>query len=254
MPEKMPPSRCQDKVVLLTGAAAGIGRATALRLAREGAALFLGDVVEPELAKTVEQVESLGARVQARRFDVSQEQEATAAVAACVEHFERLDVLCNVAGVLRFAHFTDTSFDLWRQVLSVNLDGTFLMCHAALPHLLESGGNIVNAGSTAGLSGLPYGAAYGASKGGVHALTRALAVEFTQRGVRCNSVCPASIETSMFRSPIPEDAERRLLTRSASLHGPRGPESVAELIAFLASDEAAHISGEEIRIDGGALA
>jgi len=254
MHDEMHSRRFHEKVALVTGAAAGIGRATALRLAREGASLFLGDVAEPELAKTAEQVESLGARVIARSFDVSQEEQAGAAVVACMEHFERLDVLCNVAGVLRFAHFGDISFETWRQVLSVNLDGAFLMCRAALPHLLETGGNIVNAGSTAGLSGLPYGAAYGASKGGVHALTRALAVEFTARGVRCNSVCPASIETAMYRSPIPEDAERRLLMRSSSLHGPRGPESVAELIAFLASDEAAHISGEEIRIDGGALA
>lgn len=254
MSEAVPTRRFHDKVVLLTGAAAGIGRATAQRLAREGATLFLGDVVEPELAKTAEQAESLGVRARARRFDVSREEEASAAVAACVEHFGRLDVLCNVAGVIGFEHFGETSFEMWRRILSVNLDGTFLMCRAALPHLLASGGNIVNTGSTAGLSGLAYGAAYGASKGGVHALTRALAVEFTSRGVRCNAVCPASIDTAMAHPDLPEDIQRRLLARSASLHGPRGPESVAALIAFLASEEAAHISGAELRIDGAALA
>jgi len=245
--------RFHGKVALLTGAAAGIGRATALRLAREGASLFLGDVTDVELAKTAEQVEALGAPVLAQCFDVSREDEVEHALASCMERFQRLDVLCNIAGILRFAHFQETSFETWRQVLSVNLDGTFLMCRAALPHLLETGGNVVNVGSTAGLSGLAYGAAYGASKGGVHALTRALAVEFTARGVRCNSVCPASIDTAMVRSPIPEDAKRRLLARSSSLHGPKGPESVADVIAFLASHEAAHISGEDIRIDGGAL-
>ena len=246
--------RFQEKVVLLTGAASGIGRATALRLAQEGATLFLADIAEPELESTAKEVEAIGSQVHAQRLDVSREEETEAALAACVAHFGGLQALCNVAGIIRFAHLADTSFEIWRRILSVNLDGTFLMCRAAMPHLLESGGNIVNVGSTAGLSGLPYGSAYGASKGGVHALTRALAVEFTHRGVRCNSVCPGSIDTAMMRPDIPEGAERRLLARSSSLHGPRGPERVAELIAFLASDEAQHISGEEIRSDGAALA
>ena len=254
MPDETSARRFQEKVVLLTGAASGIGRATALRLAREGATLFLADIAEPELETTAKEVEALGAQARTQRLDVSREEETEAAVAACVAHFGSLQALCNVAGVIRFAHLADTSFEIWRRILSVNLDGTFLMCRAAMPHLLESGGNIVNVGSTAGLSGLPYGSAYGASKGGVHALTRALAVEFSHRGVRCNSVCPGSIDTAMMRQDIPEGAERRLLARSSSLHGPRGPERVAELIAFLASHEAQHISGEEIRIDGGALA
>jgi NAD(P)-dependent dehydrogenase (short-subunit alcohol dehydrogenase family) len=119
---------------------------------------------------------------------------------------------------------------------------------------LATRGAIVNVGSTAGLAGLPYGAAYGASKGAVHALTRAIAVEYARRGLRCNSVCPASIETAMMRPTFPEGVDLRLLQRAASLHGVRGPEVVADLIAFLASDEAIHISGEEIRIDGAALA
>ena len=127
------------------------------------------------------------------------------------------------------------------------------MCRAAIPHLLESKGAIVNVGSTAGLMGLPYGAAYSASKGAVHALTRAIAVEFTKRGVRANAIS-ASIETAMLQPRTPEGIDTRLLARSSSLHGSRGPEVCADLIAFLASSEAEHISGEEIRIDGAALA
>ena len=112
----------------------------------------------------------------------------------------------------------------------------------------------VNVGSTAGLMGLPYGSAYSASKGGVHAFTRAIAVEYASRGLRCNSVCPASIDTGMSRPRFPKGIDTDLLQRAASLHGVRPPEVVADLIAFLVSDEAIHITGEEIRIDGAALA
>jgi len=175
-------------------------------------------------------------------------------VAACVARFGKLNGLANIAGIIQFEHTDKTSFELWRRILSVNLDGTFLMMRESIPHLLETRGVIVNTGSTAGLMGLPYGAAYGASKGGVHALTRAVAVEYSDRGLRCNSVCPASIETAMGRPKFPEGVDMRLLMRPASLHGPRPPEVVADLIAFLMSDEALHVTGEEIRVDGAALA
>jgi NAD(P)-dependent dehydrogenase (short-subunit alcohol dehydrogenase family) len=130
------------------------------------------------------------------------------------------------------------------------------MCRAALPHLLDSGGNIVNVSSTAALAGLPYGAAYGASKGGVLGLTRALAVEYGKQGVRCNAVCPGSIKTPMSAggAGLPQDADMKLVMRQMALDRPRGPETVASLIAFLASDEAAHVNGEHILVDGGTLA
>lgn len=246
--------RFENKVVLITGAATGIGRASALRLAREGASLFLCDIAADALAETAKQARNAGASAESCRCDVSDEAQVAETVAACVARFRKLDALCNVAGVLYFEHFDRIPFERWRRVLSVNLDGVFLMCRAAIPHLLATRGAIVNVGSTAGLMGLPYGAAYGASKGAVHALTRALAVEYAKRGLRCNSVCPASIETAMAHPSFPEGADMRLLLRPASLHGVRGPEVVADLIAFLASDEALHISGEEIRIDGAALA
>ena len=146
-------------------------------------------------------------------------------------------------------------FDFWRKILSVNLDGTFLMTREAIPHLLESRGAIVNIGSTAGLSGLAYGSAYSASKGAIHAFTRAIAVEYASQGLRANSICPASIETGMSKpTAMPEGADFSLLERLSSLHGISGPEAVADLILFLASEDARHISGEEIRIDGAALA
>jgi len=247
-------SRFEDRVLLLTGASSGIGRAAALRLAREGASLFLTDVAAEALEETAKAAEQAGARVTSQVCDVSQEDQARATVAACVARFGKLDTLCNIAGVIQFEHTVETSFELWRRILSVNLDGTFLMTREAIPHLLETRGSIINIGSTAGLMGLPYGAAYGASKGGVHALTRAVAVEYARQGLRCNAICPASIETRMSAPRFPKGVEMDLLQRPASLHGVRSPDEVANLIAFLASDEAIHISGEEIRIDGAALA
>lgn len=243
-----------DQIILLTGASSGIGRATALKLAAQGASLFLTDIAAEALEATAKEAAAAGATVEFKTSDVSQESDAMATVAACVEHFGRLDGLCNIAGVIQFEHAEKTSFEMWRRILSVNLDGTFLMVREALPHLVETKGVIVNMGSTAGLMGLSYGAAYGASKGGVHALTRSVAVEYAQRGIRCNSVCPASIETAMSRPRFPKGIDMNLLNRAASLHGTRPPEVVANLVAFLLSDDAEHISGEEIRIDGAALA
>lgn len=247
-------SRFENQVLLLTGASSGIGRAAALRLASEGASLFLTDIVAEALEETAKSAEQAGAQVAVQVCDVSKEDQAREAVAACVARFGKLDTLCNIAGVIQFEHLTETSFELWRRILSVNLDGTFLMIREAIPHLLETRGSIINIGSTAGLMGLPYGAAYGASKGGVHALTRSVAVEYARQGLRCNAICPASIETRMASPKFPKDVDMKLLQRPASLHGVRSPDEVASLIAFLASKEAIHISGEEIRIDGAALA
>lgn len=247
--------RFHDRVALVTGAASGIGRATVLRLASEGARVFCVDVQAEALEETAKRAAANDADAVAHVCDVADEAAVEACVNACVERLGGLQVLCNVAGILRFAHTRELSFETWRRVLAVNLDGTFLMCRAALPHLLQDGGSIVNVASTAGLAGLAYGAAYGASKGGVLALTRALAVEYAGQGVRCNAVCPGSIQTPMSTGVrLPEDADMKLVMRGMALDRARGPEEVARLIAFLASDEAAHINGEQIRIDGGTLA
>ena len=129
------------------------------------------------------------------------------------------------------------------------------MCQAALPHLLQSKGNIVNVASTAGLSGHPWMAAYASSKGGVLALTRTLAVEYGKQGLRANSVCPGSIKTAMHdQFKLPEGADAKLLERIMPLDTFRGPDQAAALVAFLASHDAAHINGEDIRVDGGTLA
>ena len=247
--------RFEGKVAFVTGAAAGIGRATALRLASEGASLFVIDLAVDGLAETVKLCEELGAEVAHARCDVTREAEVRATVQACVDRFGRLDALCNIAGIILLQHFEKLTVEQFRRVLEVNLVGTFMLCQAALPHLLATRGAIINTSSTSALAGLPYGSAYGTSKGGVSALTRTLAVEFGKQGLRCNAVNPGSIQTAMSGGGIlPEDADMRLMARTMSLSKPMGPEVVAGVIAMLASDDGIHINGEEIRVDGGTLA
>ena len=247
--------RFEGKAALITGAASGIGRATAERLASEGEQLLLCDVQDEAAGETAELCRKAGADARALHCDVGDEAHCQQAVAAAVEHYGKLDVLCNIAGILKYGHFTEFSVTDFQRILDINLTGMFRMCQAALPHLLESGGNIVNAASTAGLKGLPYGAAYCASKGGVLAMTRSIAVEFGDKGVRANCVCPGSIITAMTSSSLfPKDIDMKKLLRQNSMRGPDGPEVVASVIAMLASDDGRHINGEDIRMDGAALA
>ncbi len=173
-----------------------------------------------------------------------------------LERHGRLDVLANVAGVGRSRTIADMTPDEWREIIEVNLTGTFLLSQAALPALLESRGVIVNMGSVAGMRATPYNAAYCASKGGVIMLTKSMAIELARAGVRVNAVCPASVDTPFLRDfEIPDGADMSLLARAAS---PMGrvidPAEVAAAVAYLASDEAATVSGTTLVIDGAASA
>jgi meso-butanediol dehydrogenase/(S,S)-butanediol dehydrogenase/diacetyl reductase len=247
--------RLDGKVAFVTGAAGGIGRATAIRLASEGASVYIVDVAADGLEETVKLCEETGSAVASAPCDVTDEEEIRSNIAACVARFGRLDTLCNIAGILLLDHFANITADQFRRVLEVNLVGTFVLSQAALPHLIESKGSIINTSSTSALAGMPYGAAYGTSKGGVSALTRTLAVEFGKQGVRCNAVNPGSILTAMAGPDVvPDDADPRLLVRAMPLDRARGPEVVAATIAMLASEDGIHINGEEIRVDGGTLA
>lgn len=246
--------RFENKTVLVTGAAAGIGRATVERLAEEGASLVCADVQAQEVEETAKKARELGAEAVAVRCDVSDPASVEATVDETVERFGGLDVLCNVAGILKFGHTHEFSFEDWDRIVSVNLGGTFLMCKQALPRLVESRGNIVNIGSTSGLRGQPWSCAYSASKGGVIALTRSLAIEYGKQGVRANVVCPGSISTAMMGEfQFPEGADKKLIYRIMPLDEFRGPETVASTIAFLASADAAHINGVALRVDGATL-
>lgn len=246
--------RFRDRAVLVTGAASGIGRATAERLATEGADLYLTDVAEAGLAEAGDAARAAGARVETARLDVCDEDAVAATVDAAAGALGRLDALCNVAGILRFDHAHELALDDWNRVLTVNLTGTFLMCRAAIPHLLATRGAIVNVASTAGLAGQPWASAYAASKGGVLGLTYSLAVDYAAQGLRINAVCPGGIVTPMIEAfRLPEGADMKLLDRVTPPTGMKGPETVAGVIAMLASDDAAHMTGSAVRVDGGSL-
>jgi len=224
-----------------------------LRFAAEGASIMALDVQSGPLESLAAELRERGVPVATAACDVTDEDRVRDAVARCIAEFGALHQLTNMAGILRFDHFHELSLADFQRVQAVNVTGVFLLCRAALPALLEQQGNIVNAASTAALQGVPWGAAYAASKGAVLAMTRAIAVEYAERGLRANCVCPADIETPMTRPGFPEGVDLRKFARMRSLSGVRGPEAVAGVIAMLASDDAAHITGEHIRIDGGAL-
>lgn len=246
--------RFADRVVYLTGAASGIGAATARRFADEGAQLYLTDVAEEGLVATGATCTEAGATVVTEVCNVADEDQVMASVAACVERFGKLDVVANVAGIQRWYRTDEHPLDDFKLTLDINLVGTFLVCREALPHLLASRGSIVNTSSTTALAGIPYSAAYAASKAGVQALTKSLAVEYAKQGLQVNCVNPGSIRTPMSTMPPVEDIDFDLLLRQNSLAGQAEPEAVAGLIAFLASEDGRHVNGEFVRIDGAALA
>jgi meso-butanediol dehydrogenase / (S,S)-butanediol dehydrogenase / diacetyl reductase len=249
------PGRFAGKVALVTGAARGIGRATALRLAEEGARVLCVDVQADAVEDTAAKAVAAGGTAIARAVDVRDSAACDAAVAAAVDEWGQLDALCNIAGVLHAVHSVDETDDGWRRILSVNLDGSFFLARAALPHLLESKGAIVNVSSTAGVMGQSYMAAYCASKHGVIGLTKALAIEYARKGLRVNAVCPGGVDTDMTSGiEFPEKVNLHLVMRAAIVDESQPPESVAAAISWLASDEAAFVNGAVLSIDSGVAA
>jgi len=245
--------RFADKVALVTGAAAGLGRATAVRLATEGARVFGVDLDAAGLAET--RSACAGGVFEPLAADLSTRAACRAAVEAAVASGGGLDVLCNVAGINRFHHFLDMPEEDWHAILGVNLSAVAFLCQAALPHLIERRGCIVNVASTASLKGQPYTAAYSASKGGVALLTRSLAVEFADAPVRINAVAPGGIDTPMNRKlRFPDGMDWKKMQGVMSSRGLATPEQVAEVITFLASEQAARVHGAVWAVDAGVTA
>ena len=247
--------RFNDQVALITGAASGIGRATAIRLGSEGASVYCLDLQAEALAETVKMVKEAGGKAIVCECNVTDEGAVQVAVQSCIDAFGKLNHVINMAGILMFEETHKTAFDDFDRILKVNVLGTFLVCKVALPHLLETRGSIVNAASTAAQAGLPWGCAYSASKGALLSMTRSIAVEYAKQGVRANTVSPGDIITEGMANPkMPEDVDMSLLMRAMSLTGRKPPEVIASTIALLCSEDGVHITGEDIRVDGGTLA
>jgi NAD(P)-dependent dehydrogenase (short-subunit alcohol dehydrogenase family) len=240
------------KVAVVTGAGSGIGQAVALRLAAEGASVAALDIAEEGLGSTVEQITAAGGRGTAITCDVTSEESVIAAVAATVEALGPPTVVCNVAGIGGFFNTVDMPLERWEKILAVNLTGTFLVCKATLPHLLEHGGCIVNVASNTALMGQAYSAAYCASKAGVLMFSKALAAEYLSRGVRVNVIAPGGVDTPLVGAfQLPEGGDFNELKKVMSPLGFATPAEMAGSVAFLASDESSYTTGAVLSVDGG---
>jgi NAD(P)-dependent dehydrogenase (short-subunit alcohol dehydrogenase family) len=251
--------RFRDRVVFVTGAGSGIGRATAALFAAEGAKVFAVDVDRDCLSEAISELRKDGGAVDGIHCDVADPASVDAAVARCVETFGGLNVLLNVAGIGGFSRFEEVDESTWQRTIAVNLSGPYHTIRAALPHLLKPPvGSVVNVSSTAGIRGTAYAAAYSASKAGLLNLTKTLALEFATRDLRFNCVCPGGVRTPLVAKMFVrrDDLEQHIINYSAP---PKpgtlsDPGDIARVIAFLASDDARTVNGVGLLADGGALA
>jgi len=243
--------RLRDKVALITGAGSGIGRATALLFAAEGAKVAALDWHQDAAAETARLVDEAGGEAISLAADVSREEDVAAAVEATVTRFGRLDVLVASAGVDLFARATDTKLEDWERVQSVDLRGVFLCCKYAIPQMeRQGGGSIVTLSSVNGLVGLSVHAAYAAAKGGIISLTRQLAVDYGPANVRVNCICPTTTDTPMVRA-FTNDAILETLSRMHPLRRIAQAEDVAYAALYLASEESRCVTGVILPVDCG---
>ena len=248
-----------DKVALITGGASGIGRATALAFAAEGARLIVADMNEDGGQQTAHMITENGGEATFLQVDVTQAAETEAMIAKAVEAYGRLDCAFNNAGIsgagiggdLRTLT-ADYPDERWHRIIAINLTGVWLCMKYELQQMLaQGGGAIVNTASVAGLVGLPYGSAYVASKHGVVGLTKTAALEYAKQGIRVNCVCPGYIETPMTAAGI-SDPERRARMVAMEPVGRVGqPEEIAASVAWLCSDAASFVTGHSMVVDGG---
>ena len=261
--------RLNGKVAVVTGASSGIGRAIAEVFARESARVVLVDRQQDsgeEIASRIRAMDGEGVFLAA---DVSDESDVNRVVRTAVDQYSRLDVLVNCAGIALGGTVVDTDSARWQRVIDVNLAGSYLTCRLSIPQMIDSGGgSIVNVASLQGMYGYPGWAAYAASKAGLIGLTRQIAVDFADHGVRCNAISPGAIYTELgsntakLEPGFARERERGIDDRDAAniaasrpkMLRPGRPEHVANAALFLASDESAHITGHNLVVDGGASA
>ncbi len=247
--------RFEGRSIFVSGAASGIGRATAERFGGEGGLVACADVNAQGAEETAATIRAAGGKAFAIPCDVTVPSAITEAIGETVSRHGRLDALINLAGIGFFRRTTETPLEEWNRMIAVNLTAQFLTCKEAIPHILKTKGAIVNTSSVAGLHSHPYSAAYCASKGGVVQLTRALAVEYGRKDVRINCVCPGGINTPLIEKfKLPDGVPQSALAKIMPLGRMGEPNEVAGTIAFLASEDATYINGATIVVDGGMIA
>jgi NAD(P)-dependent dehydrogenase (short-subunit alcohol dehydrogenase family) len=253
------PGRLQGKVALITGAASGIGRASALLFAREGAAVAVVDINEKAGRKVANEITSTGGRTFFASADVTRAADCQRVVRAVAGKFGALHILFNNAGIIRRASVLELSEAEWDRVMDVNVKSIFLMSKFAIPLIEKSGGgSIINTASGWGLAGGPKAAAYCASKGAVVLLTKAMAIDHGPQNIRVNCICPGDTDTAMLRSEAQQlgAATARFLQEAAQrpLRRVGKPEEIAQAALYLASDAASFVTGTALVVDGGGLA
>jgi NAD(P)-dependent dehydrogenase (short-subunit alcohol dehydrogenase family) len=243
----------KGEAAVVTGAASGLGRATAVKLAEAGANLCLVDLNEAGLKETAGMI--TGVEVILHPADLSDPDACRAPVDAAIERFGRLDALCNIAGLIKFANSPQMAREDWDRTIAVNLTAPFLLSQAAIPHLLETEGAIVNCSSTAAFVGEAYAAAYCASKAGLLQMTKAMAMEFSRKPIRINAVAPGGMMTNIGNDmQMPENVEIDLIQRFSGLRGLVEVDDVADVICMLASDAGRGFHGSCVTIDAGITA
>jgi NAD(P)-dependent dehydrogenase (short-subunit alcohol dehydrogenase family) len=248
--------RLRDKVAIITGAASGIGRAAALLFAEEGATVVVADVNDKRGQETVEQIEREDGQAIFVHTDVANEDQVRRMVDTTVKTYGSVDILFNNAGVFVERMLHEMTVNEWDQLMGVDLKGVFLCCKHVIPHMRQQGGgSIINTASVNGLIAEPAIAAYCAAKGGVSALTRALALDYGADGIRVNAICPGYIDTPMtelyYNAQPDPDAARRAAGAAHALGRTGKPKEIATCALFLASDEASFVTGSNWVADGG---
>ena len=244
--------RLNDKAVLISGGARGMGSVEAKLFCSEGASVIIGDILEEEGRKIEAEISESGGVCIFVRLDVTSEEDWESAVNLAVERFGKLDILINNAGIFPMESIEDTTVESWDRVMDVNAKGVFLGTKAAIPAMRASGGgSIINLSSIAGLVGSAYSASYNATKGAVRLLTKSTAIQYAKDGIRANSIHPGLIDTLMA-SELLSDPELQIKRLASTPMGRTGTaEEIAYGALFLASDESSFMTGSELVIDGG---
>lgn len=249
------PSNMKSKSALVTGAASGLGRATALKLANAGANICIVDVNAAGLEETAALAKATGVDVLVHATNLTERENCFNAVAVAAKHFGRLDALCNVAGILILSNAHEMSADTFEKTMAVNFNAPFFLIQAAIPHLLETNGAVVNVSSSGALIGEAYCGVYTAAKAALNHLTKSLAMEYMHKPIRFNAVAPGGMATNIFNNAkMPEGFDPALFKRFTPLRGVVEVDDVADLVAFLASDAARGYHGACISLDKGITA
>lgn len=247
-----------NKVALVTGGASGIGRATAILFAQEGASVAIADINASQGQSAVAEIEAAGGKAIFIPCNVTRAADCQAAVEKTVATFGGLDILFNNAGIIRRADVIGTTEDEWDQVMAVNVKSIFLMSKYAIPHMQKNGGSIINTSSGWGLKGGGNAVSYCASKGAVTNMTRAMAIDHGKYNIRVNSICPGDTDTPMLRNEAKQlgQPENEFMAEAAMrpLRRYAQPVEIAQAVLYLASDAASYVTGAALIIDGGGLA